>query len=64
MNIYLCKGDETLVQALDKINQTDSEGRKFELDAEKDRCYIGDDAFANAPVLIMRHNRYYALRVV
>ena len=64
MNIYLCKGDETLLQALENINQSDSEGRKFELDEEKDRCYIGDEAFANAPVLIMKQNRYYALRMV
>ncbi|MBE5859506.1 MAG: hypothetical protein E7301_05205 [Butyrivibrio sp.] len=64
MNIYLCKGDETLSQALEKINQTDAEGRKFELDEEKDRCYIGDEVFATAPVLIMRQNRYYALREV
>ncbi|MCR5657270.1 MAG: hypothetical protein K6G06_07400 [Butyrivibrio sp.] len=62
MNIYLCTGDETLQDALKRINENDSEGRVFVLDEEKDRCYIGDDAFKNAPVLVMKQNQYYALR--
>jgi len=29
MNIHLCKGDETLDQALEYVNEHDSEGRKY-----------------------------------
>ena len=45
MNIHLCKGDETLEQALEYINEHDKEGKKYTFDKEKDRCYIGDEAF-------------------
>lgn len=62
MKIYLCNKDETLQEALKRVNETDSEGRVFTLDEEKDRCYIGDDNFKNAPVLVMKDNQYYALR--
>ncbi|SFC41078.1 hypothetical protein [Butyrivibrio sp. YAB3001] len=64
MNIHLCKGDETLQQALEYINQNDSEGRKYTFDAENDRCYVGDEAFVNAPVIINYKNQYYALHIV
>ncbi|WP_029231617.1 hypothetical protein [Butyrivibrio sp. VCB2006] len=64
MQIHLCKGDETLEQALEFINNNDSEGRKFTFDKEADRCYIGDEAFVNAPVLINYKNQYWALRIV
>ena len=64
MNIHLCKKEETLEQALDFINEHDSEGRKFTFDKEKDRCYIGDEAFTTAPVLINYKNMYWALHEV
>ena len=64
MNIHLCKKEETLEQALDFINEHDSEGRKFTFDKEKDRCYIGDEAFTSAPVLINYRNMYWALHEV
>lgn len=64
MNIHLCKGAETLDQALEYINEHDSEGRKYTFDKDADRCYIGDEAFASAPVLINYKNTYYALHEV
>ncbi|WP_022775404.1 hypothetical protein [Butyrivibrio sp. AE2015] len=64
MNIHLCKGDETLDQALEYINEHDSEGRKYTFDKNADRCYIGDEAFVSAPVLINYKNTYYALHEV
>ena len=64
MNIHLCKGDETLEQALEYINANDKENRKFTFDKETDRCYIGDDAFVSAPVIINYKNTYYALHEV
>lgn len=64
MNIHLCKGDETLEQALAYINEHDSEGRKYAFDKEADRCYVGDEAFANAPVIINYKNMYWALHIV
>ena len=64
MNIHLCKGDETLEQALEFINDNDKEGRKYTFDPEADRCYVGDEAFATAPVLINYKNTYYALHEV
>ena len=64
MNIHLCKGDETLEMALEYINENDAEGRKYSFDKEKDRCYIGDEAFVNAPVLINYKNNYWALHIV
>ncbi|MBE5837242.1 hypothetical protein [Butyrivibrio sp.] len=64
MNIHLCKGDETLDQALEYVNEHDSEGRKYTFDKDADRCYIGDEAFASAPVLINYKNTYYALHEV
>ena len=63
MYIHLCKGDETLEQALEYINANDKEGLKYTFDKEKDRCYIGDEAFINAPVLINYKNKYWALHV-
>ena len=63
MRIHLCKGDETLEQALAIINDTDPEGRTYTLDKDRDRCYVGDEAFANAPVIINYNNTYYALRI-
>lgn len=62
MNIYLCGKEESLAEALQNINANDAEGRTFLLDEETDRCYIGDEKFANAPVIINYHNTYYALR--
>ncbi len=64
MNIHLCKGDETLEQALEFINNNDSEGRKYTFDKEADRCYVGDEAFVNAPVIINHNNQYWALHIV
>lgn len=64
MNIHLCKGDESLEQALELINANDSEGRKYTFDKEADRCYVGDEAFVNAPVIINYKNTYYALHIV
>lgn len=64
MNIHLCKNDETLEQALAYINENDPDGRKYTFDKEKDRCYIGDEAFVSAPVLINYKNMYWALREV
>ena len=63
MNIHLCKNDETLEQALEYINEHDSEGRKYTFDKEKDRCYVGDEAFASAPVIINHKNNYWALHL-
>ena len=62
MNIYLCAKDETLQEVLQRINENDPEGRTFELSEETDRCYIGDEKFASAPVIINYHNTYYAPR--
>ncbi len=62
MNIYLCNNEETLEQALENINKNDPQGRTFKLDPDADRCYIGDEKFAGAPVLINYHNTYYALK--
>ena len=64
MNIHLCGSDETLDQALEFINANDKEGRKYTFDREKDRCYIGDEVFSSAPVLINYKNTYYALHEV
>ncbi|WP_026652019.1 hypothetical protein [Butyrivibrio proteoclasticus] len=64
MNIHLCKGDETLDDALNYINEHDAEGLKYTFDKNVDRCYIGDEAFINAPVLINYKNTYYALHIV
>ena len=64
MNIHPCKGDETLDQAPEYINEHDSEGRKYTFDKNADRCYIGDEAFVSAPVLINYKNTYYALHEV
>jgi len=64
MNVHLCKNDETLQEALDYINEHDAEGRKFAVDENSDRCYIGDEVFASAPVLINHQNKYYACRLV
>ena len=64
MNIHLCKGDETLDDALKFINENDSEGRRYTFDKEADRCYIGDEAFKSAPVLINYKNNYWALHDV
>ncbi|RKM61262.1 hypothetical protein D6855_05055 [Butyrivibrio sp. CB08] len=64
MNIHLCKGDETLEQALEYINSHDKDNRKYTFDKEADRCYIGDEAFSTAPVLINYKNTYYALHEV
>ncbi len=64
MNIHLCKGDETLEQALEYINAHDSEGYKYTFDQTADRCYIGDEKFATAPVLINYRNNYWALHKV
>lgn len=63
MNIHLCKGDETLEDALKYINEHDQENRIYSFDKEADRCYVGDEAFINAPVLINYRNQYYALHV-
>ena len=35
--------------------------KKYTFDKEADRCYIGDEAFVSAPVLINYKNTYYAL---
>ncbi len=64
MNIHLCQGDETLEDALNFINETDKEGRRYTLNPELDRCYVGDEAFASAPVIINYKNTYYALHEV
>ena len=63
MNIHLCQGDETLEQALAFINDNDSENRRFEMDPERDRCYVGDEAFASADAIINYKNTYYACHV-
>jgi hypothetical protein len=63
MRIHLCKGDETLEQALEIINDNDPDGRTYTFDKEADRCYVGDEAFVNAPVLINYKNTYYALHI-
>ncbi len=64
LQIYLCKGDETLEEALAKVNETDPENRTFALDPVQDRCFVGDERFASAPKLINHKNSYYALRIV
>ena len=64
MNIHLCKGGETLDEALEYINKNDKEGKKYTFDKEKDRCYIGDEVFSSAPVLINYKNNYWALHEV
>ncbi|WP_026511194.1 MULTISPECIES: hypothetical protein [unclassified Butyrivibrio] len=60
MNIYLCSPEESLNEALDNIMKNDPDGRKFTLDEDRDRCYIGDEVFSTAPVIINKHNQYYA----
>ena len=64
MNIHLCKGDETLEDALNYINENDKEGKRYTIDRELDRCYVGDEAFRTAPVLINYKNNYWALHEV
>ena len=64
MNIHLCQGDETLEEALEYINTHDKENKKYTFSKEADRCYIGDEAFVSAPVLINYKNTYYALHEV
>ena len=49
MNVHLCKGDETLEQALAFINDNDPDNRTYTFDKEKDRCYIGDEAGSLTP---------------
>lgn len=60
MNIYLCGRGESLSEALENINKNDKEGRTFILDEQKGRCYVGDEQFRNAPVIINYNNTYYA----
>ena len=62
MKIYLCGNDESLQDALRNVNESDPDGKTYVLDEEKDRCYIGDERFAKAPVIINFHNTYYAPR--
>ena len=64
MKIYLCGPEETVSQAVERAIQNDPDGRNFVCDEEKDRCYIGDEVFSTAPVIINKNNQYYALRVV
>ncbi|WP_408070517.1 hypothetical protein [Butyrivibrio sp. JL13D10] len=64
MKIYLCSPEETIEQAVEEVIKGDPDGRKFECDEEKDRCYIGDEVFSTAPVIINKNNKYYAPRVV
>ncbi|WP_029322548.1 hypothetical protein [Butyrivibrio sp. AE3004] len=64
MKIYLCGPDETLSQALSNVMKNDPDERTFTLDEEKDRCYIGDEVFSTAPVIINKNNQYYAVREV
>ena len=64
MKIYLCRPDETLDQALESVIKNDADGRNFVCDEEKDRCYIGDETFSTAPVIINKNNQYYAVRQV
>ena len=49
MNIHLCKNDETLEQALEYINEHDSEGRK----------YTSRTAFANGSYSAWKVARLY-----
>ena len=64
MNVHLCKNDETIEEALEYINAHDPEGRKYTVNPMSDKCYIGDEAFVAAPVLINHKNQYYACHVV
>ncbi|MCR4901268.1 MAG: hypothetical protein K6A23_00300 [Butyrivibrio sp.] len=64
MNVHLCKNDETIEEALEYINTHDADNRKFAVDTEADRCFIGDERFISAPVLINHKNKYYACRIV
>ncbi|WP_026665185.1 hypothetical protein [Butyrivibrio sp. FC2001] len=64
MKIYLCSPDETLSQAIEEVTKNDPDQRTFECDEQRDRCYIGDEVFSSAPVIINKSNQYYALRVV
>lgn len=64
MNIYQCGRDETLEEALENINEHDKDGKKYTFDKEEDRCYIGDEKFASAPVIINHRNMYWALREI
>ncbi|WP_026660842.1 hypothetical protein [Butyrivibrio sp. AC2005] len=64
MKMYLCQPDETLSQALEEVIKNDPDGRTFECDEQKDRCYIGDEVFSTAPVIINKNNQYFAVRTV
>ncbi len=64
MKIYLCGPEETLSQAVEEAIKNDPDGRQFECDEQRDRCYIGDEVFKTAPVIINKNNQYFALRVV
>ena len=61
MKMYLCGREETLEEVLKRVNESDPDGRTFTLDQEADRCYIGDERFSNADVLINYRNTYFAL---
>lgn len=62
LSIYLCKGTETVNQAIKAINEQDPAGRKFEVDEAADSCIIGDERFTSAPWIINCRNRYWAVR--
>ena len=64
MNVHLCKNEETIEEALECINEHDPEGKQYTVDVNADRCYIGDEKFIQAPVLINHKNQYYACREV
>ena len=64
LDIYLCKNDETVEEALAKVNETDRYNRTFEVNTSLDKCNIGDAKFVAAPVLINCKNSYYALHEI
>ncbi|MCH4191132.1 MAG: hypothetical protein LKF52_02405 [Butyrivibrio sp.] len=64
LSIYLCKRDETIADALKKINETDPDGKVYAVDEDTDRCYVGDERFVHAPKLINCQNHYWAVREV
>ena len=64
LSIYLCQKDETIADAIQKINENDPDGKKYAVDETADRCYVGDERFANATRLINCRNCYYAVRKV
>ena len=61
---YLCRGNETVSDMLDKINKEDTDGITYVCDEVEDHCFINDDKFIHADKIINYHNEYWAVNAL